>query len=64
MGVIRFLFSFPWGTLTTSTSVAVVAGIAILGLGAPAVILSPVMWGSMTVYGMLAPRFDERLGRR
>jgi len=64
MGVIRFLFSFPWGTLTTSTSVAVVIGIAIIGLGAPAAILIPIMWASMTVYGMLAPRFDERLGRR
>lgn len=62
--MIRFLFSFPWGTLTTSTSVAVVAGIAIIGLGAPPAILVPVTWGSMTVYGLLSPRFDERLGRR
>ena len=63
MGVIRFLFSFPWGTLTTSTSVSIVAGIAIIGLGAPPEILVPIAWGSMTVYGMLDSRFDKRLGR-
>jgi hypothetical protein len=64
MGVIRFLFSFPWGTLTTSTSIAVMTGIAIIGLGAPPAILVPVTWGSMTVYGVLGSRFDKRLGRR
>ena len=60
----RFLFSFPWGTLTTSTSVAVITCIAIVGLGAPPAILVPVLWGSMTVYDVLDSRFNRRLGRR
>jgi hypothetical protein len=64
MGVIRFLFSFPWGTLATSTSVTVVTGIAIIGMGAPPVILVPVTWGSMTIYGLLSHRFEHRLDRR
>jgi hypothetical protein len=64
MGMIRFLFSFPWGTLTTSTSVAVVTCIAIVGLGAPPAILVPVLWGSMTVYEVLHSRLNERLDRR
>jgi len=64
MGVIRFLFSFPWGTLTTSTSVAIVIGIAVIGLGVPAVILVPVFYGSLAIYGALSTRFDQRLDGR
>jgi hypothetical protein len=64
MGVIRFLFSFPWGTLATSTSVAVVTGIAIIDFGAPPVVLVTVTWGSMAIYGALSSSLDQRLGRR
>ncbi len=64
MGMIRFLFSFPWGTLASSMLVTVVTGIAIIGMGAPPVILVPVTWGGMTIYGFLSHRFDQRLGRR
>jgi len=62
--VIRFLFSFPWGTLSVSTSVAVITGVAIIGLGAPPMVLVPVMWGSMAIYRVVGTRFDRQLGGR
>jgi hypothetical protein len=61
--VIRFIFSFPWGMLATSTSVAIATGIAVIAFGAPPAILIPVGWGSATAYRVLSSRFERQLNR-
>lgn len=60
----KWMFQFPWGTLATSTAVAVATGVAILGFGAPPAVLVPVAWASATIYMGLNSRFNRRLGRR
>ena len=62
--MIRFLFSFPWGMLTASTSVAVGIGVAVIAFGAPPVILIPVAWASATAYRILNSHFERQLNRR
>jgi hypothetical protein len=61
--VIRFIFSFPWGMLATSTSVAIATGIAVIAFGAPPAILIPVGWVSATAYRVLSSRFERQLNR-
>jgi hypothetical protein len=64
MVAMRWLLQSPWGTLATSTCVAITTGIAIFGFGAPAVILLPITWGGAVVYMSLSTRFERRFGRR
>jgi hypothetical protein len=64
MGMIRFLFSFPWGMLTTSTFVAIAIGIAVLAFGVPPLILLPVAWASATAYRVLNSHFERQFNRR
>jgi hypothetical protein len=64
MGIVRFLFSFPWGMLTASTSVAIAIGVSVLAFGAPPVILIPVAWASATAYRVLSSRFERQFNRR
>jgi hypothetical protein len=64
MVVIRFLFSFPWGMLAASTSVAIATGIAVFAFGAPPVILILVGWASATAYRVLNSRFGRQFDRR
>jgi hypothetical protein len=61
--MIRFLFSFPWGMLTVSTSVAIAIGIAVLAFGAPPLILIPAAWVSATAYRVLNSHFERQLNR-
>jgi hypothetical protein len=63
VGVIRFIFSFPWGMLATSTSVAIATGIAIIAFGAPPAILIPVGWAGATAYRVLNSRVERQLNR-
>ena len=59
--MIRFLFSFPWGTFTTSSGIALITGIVVFALGAPPALLILVSWAGATVYRSLGSRFAQQL---
>jgi hypothetical protein len=63
MGLMVQLIQSRRGTLGLSTVVGVTTAIAILGFGAPPVVMAPVFWGSTAAYAALYSWSSRKIGR-